>query len=97
MRLVWTRPAHFDRRSIREYIALENPEAALALDELISEKACRLDDQPGLGRPGRVDGTRELVVHHHYVLVYDYDRAKDQVRILRLLHTARQWPPSSGA
>ncbi len=90
VRLVWTRPASIDRKDIREYIAADNPTAALALDELISEKAARLADDPGLGRIGRIPGTRELVAHRNYVLVYDM--ADDQIRILRVLHAARQWP-----
>ena len=90
VRLVWTRLASIDRKDIREDIAADNPTAALALDELISEKAARLADDPGLGRIGRIPGTRELVAHRNYVLVYDM--ADDQVRILRVLHAARQWP-----
>ena len=90
MRLAWTRLALNDRKAIRSYIALDNPMAALALDELFAEKAGRLADHPGLGRPGRVNSTRELVVHQHYLMIYDL--ANDQVRILRVLHTARQWP-----
>ena len=90
MRLAWTRLALNDRQAIRSYIALDNPMAALALDELFAEKAGHLADHPGLGRPGRVNGTRELVVHQNYLMIYDL--ANDQVRILRVLHTARQWP-----
>lgn len=90
MRLIWTRPASADRKEIREYIAHDNPTAALALDELISEKASRLVDHPGLGRSGRVAGTRELVAHQNYILIYD--TAGDLVRVLRVLHAARQWP-----
>jgi addiction module RelE/StbE family toxin len=89
--LVWTQAARQDRREIREYIAADNPAAALALDERLTEKAGRLVDHPGLGRPGRVAGTRELVVHQHYILVYDV--TGDLVRALRVLHAARQWPP----
>ncbi|MBR8165841.1 type II toxin-antitoxin system RelE/ParE family toxin [Burkholderia vietnamiensis] len=92
MKLVWTRPAATDRREIRAYIAQDNPAAALALDELFSEKAARLVDHPGLGRPGRIAGTRELVAHRNYVLIYDV--AGDLVRVLRVLHAARRWPPS---
>ncbi|MBV0933374.1 type II toxin-antitoxin system RelE/ParE family toxin [Marinobacterium weihaiense] len=95
MKLVWTRLARFDRQQIREHVANENPAAALALDELVSEKAARLVDHPELGRIGRVPGTRELVVHTHYLLVYDL--RGDNVRILRLLHAKRQWPPTSRA
>ena len=91
MRLVWTRPASFDRKEIREYIARDNPAAALALDALISEKAARLIDHPGLSRPGRVAGMRELIVHRNYILIYD-TQGQDWVRVLRVLHAARQWP-----
>ncbi|MBQ1558495.1 MAG: type II toxin-antitoxin system RelE/ParE family toxin [Pseudomonas sp.] len=90
MKLAWTRLALNDRQAIRSYIAQDNPIAALALDELFTEKASRLADHPGLGRPGRVSGTRELVVHQHDLMIYDL--VNDQVRILRVLHTARQWP-----
>lgn len=94
VKLVWTRPASIDRQEIREYIAQDNPAAALALDELFSEKAGRLADHPHLGRPGRVTGTRELVAHQNYIIIYDV--AGDTVRLLRVLHAARQWPPSKG-
>jgi len=90
VKLVWTRPAASDRREIRAYIAQDNPAAALALDELFSEKASRVVDHPSIGRPGRVAGTRELVAHQNYILVYDV--AGDLVRVLRVLHAARQWP-----
>lgn len=94
MKLIWTRPAAADRREIRAYIAQDNPSAALALDELISEKAGRLLDHPNMGRLGRVAGTRELVAHANYILVYDV--TGDMVRVLRVLHAARQWPPQRG-
>lgn len=92
MRLVWTRPASADRKEIREYIAQDSPAAALALDELFSRKAGHLVDHPGLGRPGRISGTRELVAHQNYILIYD--TTADLVRVLRVLHAARQWPPT---
>ena len=93
MRLVWTRPARSDRKAIREYIAADNPRAALALDALISAKAARLTRHPELGRHGRVADTRELVVHRNYVLIYDIAEG-ELIRILRVLHAARQWPSS---
>ncbi|WP_043769171.1 type II toxin-antitoxin system RelE/ParE family toxin [Algiphilus aromaticivorans] len=90
MKLVWTREAAADRSQIRAYIAQDNPSAALSLDEQISAKASSLADHPDLGRPGRVAGTRELVVHENYIAVYDV--TSGQVRILRVLHAARRWP-----
>ena len=89
MKLYWTLEAIADRDAIFDYIEVDNPAAALALDELFSEKAERLTDHPKLGRLGRVDGTRELVVHENYILIYDI--AGDLVRILRVLHVARRW------
>lgn len=61
MQLFWTREAIQDRDEIYDYIEADNAAAALALDELFSEKASRLVDHPGLGRPGRVPRTRELI------------------------------------
>jgi addiction module RelE/StbE family toxin len=92
VKLVWTFPAREDRKSIREFIAIDNPSAALDLDELLSERAARLLDHPGLGRPGRLKGTRELVAHRNYILIYDV--VGELVRVLRVLHAARQWPPA---
>lgn len=95
MELVWTPEAIQDRDVIYDHIEADKPAAALALDELFSEKAARLSDYPSLGRLGRVAttrDTRELVTHQNYILVYDLDG--DLVRVLRVLHAARQWPPS---
>ena len=94
MELFWTPEAIQDRSEIYDYIEADNPVAALTLDELFAEKARYLVDHPGLGRPGRVVGTRELVVHPNYILVYDV--AGNRVRVLRVLHAARQWPPGRG-
>ena len=91
MELFWTPEATQERDEIYDYIEVDNPAAALALDELLAKKVGRLVDHPGIGRPGRVAGTRELVVHRNYILVYDL--ADDLVRVLRVLHAARQWPP----
>lgn len=90
MRLFWTPEALDDRRAIYDYIEADNPLAALNLDELLSEKVRNLIDHPGLGRIGRVTGTRELVVHKNYILIYD--TTIDSVRVLRVLHAAMQWP-----
>jgi plasmid stabilization system protein ParE len=59
--LYWTPAAIQDREAIYAYVEADNPMAALALDELFMEKAGRLVGHPGLGRPGRVAGTREWV------------------------------------
>jgi addiction module RelE/StbE family toxin len=91
LRLSWTNRARLDRKDIREHIAQENLAAAVALDELFAGNTAALADHPELGRAGRVAGTRELVVHRNYMLIYDI--AGDSVRVLRVLHAARKWPP----
>lgn len=90
MKLFWTPEAIKDREEIYGHIEADNPVAALALDELFEEKAGRLADHPGMGRPGREASTRELVAHENYILVYD--ATVDSVRVLRVLHAARRWP-----
>ena len=91
MKLFWTAEAIADRIDIYDYVEADNPAAALVLDEFFSKTAERLQSHPMLGRAGRVDGTRELVAHENYILVYDI--AENKLRILRVLHAARQWPP----
>ena len=88
--LLWTPEAIDDREQIYSYIEADKPLAALALDELFDEQAALLRAHPHIGKPGRVTGTRELIVHKNYLLVYDLHEGT--VRILRLLHVARQWP-----
>lgn len=91
MQLHWT-PEAIRGREIYDYLEAGKPVAALVLDKLFLEKAGRLVDHPNLGRLGRVTGTRELVAHRNYILVYDV--AGDLVRVLCVLHVARQWPPA---
>ena len=90
MELRWTPEAIAGRESIYEHVEADNPAAALALDELFAACAAKLIDHPGLGRTGRVQGTRELVAHRNYILIYDV--AGETVRLLRVLHAARHWP-----
>lgn len=91
MKIVWTEPARQDLRALFTYIAEENPHAAKRLLAEIQERVVLLQDNPQLGRVGRVDGTRELVLKGtHYILPY---RVKaQQIQILAVFHTARAWP-----
>jgi len=92
MELHWTTRAMNERDDIYAYIAQDNPNAAARLDDLLEHRADSLLDHPLSGRPGRLPGTRELLAHRHYLLIYDVNHT--HIRILRVLHTARQWPPS---
>ena len=90
MKLIWTRAASVHRQEIRDRIKRDNPVAAKALNKLLREKANRLIDHPELGRPGRVPGTRELVAHPNYIIVYKV--IGGEVRVLRVLHAAMAYP-----
>jgi len=91
VRVVWTPQAQQDRADVWDYIATNNPAAATRMDGLFSDAASRLARHPLLGRPGRIPGTRELIPHESYRLVYEIDG--ETVWILTLVHTARLWPP----
>lgn len=88
MDVFWTPTALSDLDKIIDYIAERNLVAAIELHTLIEEKTDLLAHSSLMGRTGQKKGTRELVVHPHYVVVYD---VKDIVRILRVLHTSQQW------
>lgn len=94
MKVIWTPEALQDRLDIWDYIAAENPRAAVHMDELFSAAAASLADFPDKGRLGTVAGTRELIPHENYRLVYQTD--SDAVWILALVHVARIWPPIQG-
>lgn len=81
-------PHSQDRRNIYDYLEERNPIAAIEIDDLIEEKTDLLVDNRLMGRTGRQKDTRELVIHPHYVVVYDIT---DIIRILRVLHTSQEW------
>ena len=91
MSIVWTTPAHRDLLAIFDYILADNPAAAAQTLNKLDEAILRLADHPGLGRPGRVEVTRELVASG-LPYVVPYRIMSNQVTILRVLHAARKWP-----
>ena len=82
--------AEQDRLDIREFISNDNPQAALRMDILFSEAVTRLAEHPRMGRRGEVPGTRELIPHESYKIVYEVE--EETIFILAVVHTARQWP-----
>jgi toxin ParE1/3/4 len=90
MAVKWTKTALANLVAIVEYIEKDNAERAKSFALEIQEKTNSLADFPGIGRPGRVIGTRELVIHPNYIIPY---RMRDDVlEILRVQHAARRWP-----
>ncbi len=91
MKVEWRRLAYLDAMDIADYIELDNPIAALGVLEEIQNQVAMLAHHPKIGRPGRVPGTRELVINRTpYIAVYFVD--EKTVNILRVLHGAQRWP-----
>jgi addiction module RelE/StbE family toxin len=91
MRLEWSAYALDDRTAIFDYIEADSPRAALTVDERIREQVETLARFPQSGRPGRIEGTRELVISRTpYIAAYRI--TGNTVRILRVLHGSRRWP-----
>lgn len=93
MRIVVSPEARADLRDIFLYIAGDNPAAARAVLKRIRHRIADLQDAPHLGRPGRVPGTRELVIPGIPYLI-PYQVTGDQLQILRVYHGSRRWPES---
>ena len=78
---------------IYAYIAPDNPSAARRMQAVVRARVAGLAEMPLMGRAGRVETTRELVITGTpYVVVYRVRAA--EVQVLRLLHGARSWPQS---
>lgn len=89
-RLEWKRQAREDLIKIVEHIAQDNPDAAEKLADEIEAKAANLIAHPKLFRVGRKRGTRELVAHPNYLLIYRIQG--ETIEILRVKHASQQWP-----
>jgi len=87
MALKWTKTALRSVDEIAGFIAKDNPRRATSFVLELKEATQKLQVHPGMGRAGRVPGTRELVLHKNYIAIY---RVRgDDVEILRLHHVAR--------
>ena len=76
---------------MHDFIAEQSPPQADKVSDRILEAVDLLERYPQMGRPGRAEGTRELVIAGTAFLVV-YRIHRDQVHILSILHTSRKWP-----
>ena len=90
--VVWLRKALLNLDEEAAYIAQDNLQAAQQVATRIVHAVELLAQRPGLGRPGRVPGTRELPVAKTRYLIPYRVRGR-RVEILRVFHTSRK-PPS---
>lgn len=91
MQIKWQEDAILDLQHLQEYIAQDKPRAAMEVGQRILEAVNLLSHQPSIGRPGRVPHTSELIVSGTpYFLPYRVRNGA--IEILRVLHSAMQWP-----
>lgn len=88
--ITWKKQAINDLIKIGKKIALDSPVNAAKMVTLVEDKITPLSAHPNLGRVGRQRGTRELVAHENYIVIYRV--LETSVEILRVKHTAQQWP-----
>ena len=93
MKIVWTRLAIEDLNNAYDYIASERPVAAAHIIGLVEKAVTFVAVHPDMGRPGRVEGTRELVVPGTPFII-PYRIKNKRVEVLAMIHGARRWPDS---
>jgi len=91
VRVNWLRAARGNLIAVSEYISQDNPDAAAKTVAAIVRAVEALEHFPALGRPGRISGTRELVVSGTPYIV-PYRVRGDVVQLIRIFHAARKWP-----
>jgi toxin ParE1/3/4 len=92
MNILWSPEAIGDLTLLRAYIAEDDPAAARGVVlHIIHNVEQLLPNHPQMGRPGRVPGTRELVIPKKPFLV-PYRLQRNIIQILRVYHGARRWP-----
>jgi toxin ParE1/3/4 len=90
--LFWTRRATEEWRNLQAGIARDSPAAAQKVGQRILDAAEKLRRFPHMGRPGRAEDTRELVVSGtpH---IFAYRIRATRIVVRAILHGAQQWPP----
>ena len=91
-RIEWRPMAREDLRAIVQYIGKDNPARAKSFGKELRDKTKALARHPELGRPGRLPGIRELVVHPNYLVFYRVLAEGRTVQILRVKHAAQRMP-----
>lgn len=91
MHIEWLRKALHNLDEEAQYIANKNPRAASRWVQTVIADVSRLAEYPELGRPGRITGTREWVMHEWPYLI-PYRVQGNRLQILRIFHTRRQPP-----
>jgi len=89
-----SRLACADLHEILAFVGERDLQAALTLVSTVIDRIDLLRNHPRMGRPGRVKGTRELIISGtRYIVAYRVVSCGD-VEVLRVVHSSRRWPKS---
>ncbi|MCI5064506.1 type II toxin-antitoxin system RelE/ParE family toxin [bacterium] len=91
MKIIWSPQAREDLLSIFSHVAEDNLQAARKLRTVILSKIELLASVPHIGRPGRVPGTRELIIDDAPYII-PYRCREGSLEIVRVYHSSRKWP-----
>lgn len=95
MQVKWLRRALENLDDEAAYLANDSPRLAAEFVGNLRDCVALLATQPNMGRPGRISGTRELVITR-FPYILPYRVRNDSVEVLRVFHTARKWPKRMG-
>jgi len=93
LKIKWLARATANLENERRFIAKDNPQASIQVLQQVFDTVEHLSEFPYIGKSGRINGTREFNIPKlPYIVIYSID--SKFVRIHRILHTRRQYPPS---
>lgn len=93
LKITWTKRALENLKSEIEFIALKDFSSSLKVLDRVEKAASTLGLFPESGRPGQVNETRELIVMKtSYIIPYYFDKKRNKIVIIRLLHSSRKCP-----
>ncbi|HUH87904.1 MAG TPA: type II toxin-antitoxin system RelE/ParE family toxin [Pusillimonas sp.] len=90
LKIAWLPSAVNDLAQILSYISERSPQAARNIRQLIESAVLPVAEHPYLYRNGRVSGTREIVAHPNYIIVYRVTAT--DIEIINILHARQQYP-----
>lgn len=88
--IFWRASARTNLATIIRFIAAESPQAARRMRNLIENSVLPIAEHPYLYRPGKVSGTREIIAHPNYIVVYRV--MADCIEIVSVLHARQEYP-----
>ena len=88
--ILWRASARADLASIIRTIAIENPPAARQMRGLIEASLLPAAEHPYLYRSGKVPGTRDIVAHPNYIVVYRV--TAECIEVVNVVHARREFP-----